>query len=210
MHRSGRLLLALALVVVGHLWIPRPVVACSCVAPIDALEMAGQDQSATVFTATTGVTVGDQMQVLVTRWFRGQPLSGLATVQILLGDGASCGMSPLPAGRGYLFMTYPSETSKHALSLCSPQGDLATGDGQALLARAVDLYGAGVAAPTDAPIATAPASSQPADASGDPTAIDAIASVAASVAPLALVIAFAVGLLGGVALILRRRPRLDD
>lgn len=206
MHRTARLLLALALVVVGHLSIPRPVVACSCVAPIDALDMAGQDQESTVFTATTGITVGDQMQVLVTRWFRGQPISGLATVQLHLGDGASCGMSPLPAGRAYLFMTYPSETSKHALSSCSPQGDLGTPDGQALLARAVELYGTGVAPPT----ATAPESTAPPDAYGDPTVIGAIASVAGSIAPLALVIAFAVGLLGGVALILRRRPRLDD
>lgn len=206
MHRSGRLLLALALVAVAHLWIPRPAVACSCVPPLDSLEMAAGDVTATIFAATTGPTVGDQMQVVVTRWFRGQSIGGVAAVQINLGDGASCGMSPLPAGHGYLFMTYPSETSPHALSLCSPQGDLATPDGQALLARAVQLYGAGAAPPGD----STPATVAPSAGYGDPTVIGLITSVVAGLAPLALVIAFALGLLGGVALILRRRTRLDD
>ncbi len=206
MHRSGRLLLALALVAVANLWIPLPAAACSCVPPLDSLEMAAGDPKATIFTATAGPMVGDQMQVVVTRWFRGQPIGGVAAVQIHLGDGGSCGMSPLAVGHGYLFMTYPSETSPHALSSCSPQGDLATPDGQALLARAVQLYGAGVAPPDE----SAPATVAPSDGYGDPTVIGLITSLATTVAPLALVIAFALGLLGGVALILRRRTRLDD
>ncbi len=206
MPRTGRLLLALALVAVTHLWIPRPAVACSCVPPLDSLEMAAGDPTATVFAATAGPTVGDQMQVVVTRWFRGQPIGGVAAVQIHLGDGASCGMSPLPVGHGYLFMTYPSETSPHALSSCSPQGDLATPDGRALLARAVQLYGDGAAPPGD----SAPATVAPSDGYGDPTVIGLIGSLAGGVVPIALVSAFALGLLGGVALILRRRTRLGD
>lgn len=197
MRRTTTLLVALALVVVAHLWVPRPAAACSCVAPIDALELVAQDPGASIFTATTGPTIGDEMQVLVTRWFAGQPISGLAAVEIHLGDGASCGMNPLPAGHGYLFMTYPSETARLALSLCSPHGDLATPDGQALLARAIELYGPGVAPPTDAPA--------PAEPSVHPTPAGLVETIMGAAVPVAVLVAFALGLIAGLALILRRR-----
>jgi hypothetical protein len=156
MRRTTTLLVALSLLVIAHLWIPRPAAACSCVAPIDSLEMVAQDPGASIFTATTGPTIADQMQVLVTRWFAGQPISGIAAVEILLGDSAMCGMSPLPAGREYLFQTYPSESARYSLSGCSPQGDLATPDGQALLARAIELYGPPAVEPTESPAPVAP------------------------------------------------------
>jgi hypothetical protein len=233
MRRTTTLLVALALVVTAHLWIPRPVVACSCVAPIDSLEMVAQDPGASIFTATTGPTIGDQMQVLVTRWIAGQPISGIAAVEILLGDSAMCGMSPLPAGREYLFQTYPSETARYALSGCSPQGDLATSDGQALLARAIELYGAGAGAPTEGPTPAAPTPGQPTIAPTEdptpaaptpaaptegatpgaptaaPTAVSTptnpVGSLLGTAVPIALVVAFALGVLAGLALILRRR-----
>jgi hypothetical protein len=165
------------------------------------------------------------MQVLVTRWFVGQPISGIAAVEILLGDSAMCGMNPLPAGREYLFQTYPSETARHSLSGCSAQGDLSTPDGQALLARTVELYGAGAGAatatdapteapapaPTDAPTG-APAPEAPTDAPpapeesyADPTPAGLAGSIVGTAVPVALIVAFALGLIAGLALILRRR-----
>ena len=201
MRRTAPLLVALAMVVVAHLWIPRPVAACSCVAPIDSLQMAAQDPSATIFTATTGPTFGDQMQVLVTRWFRGQPIAGIAAVEILLGDSAACGMSPLPAGRGYLFMTYPSETSPHALSSCSLQADLETPDGQAILARAIGLYGAGVAPPTDAPPTDPPAPTAPSTAPG---AGAGLGGLNVSV-PIVIAVVSLMGIILGLYLVLGRR-----
>lgn len=201
MRRTTTLLVALSLIVIAHLWIPRPTAACSCVAPIDSLEMVAQDPGASIFTATTGPTVGDQMQVLVTRWFAGQRISGIAAVELFLGDGSMCGMAPLPAGHHYLFMTYPSESARHALSLCSVQGDLATPDGQALLARAIELYGTGIAAPTEAPT-EAPA---PAEPYADPTPAGLVGSIVGVAVPIALVVAFILGLIAGLALILRRR-----
>ncbi|MEX1173239.1 MAG: hypothetical protein WEG56_11590, partial [Chloroflexota bacterium] len=194
MRRSAPLLVALALVVVGHLFVPRPALACSCVPPMDSIQMAAQDPEATIFTATTGPTVGDSMQVLVTRWFRGQPIAGVAAIQVLLGDSAMCGMMPLPVGHEYLFQTYPSENSRHALSGCSPQADLSTPDGQALLARTIQLYGAG-APPTDPPATTTAA----------PTAAGPVDAVLGTAVPITLVVAFALGLLVGAIAVLRRR-----
>jgi hypothetical protein len=233
MRRTTTLLVALSLLVIAHLWIPRPAAACSCVAPIDSLEMVAQDPGASIFTATTGPTIGDQMQVLVTRWFAGEPISGIAAVEILLGDSAMCGMSPLPAGREYLFQTYPSESARYSLSGCSPQGDLATPDGQALLARAIELYGAGAGAPTEGPTPAAPTPGQPTIAPTEdptpaaptpaaptegatpgaptaaPTAVSTptnpVGSLLGTAVPIALVVAFALGVLAGLALILRRR-----
>jgi hypothetical protein len=203
MRRTLPLLLALALLAVGHLASPQPAAACSCVPPIDSIEMADRDPEATIFTATTGPTVGDDMQVLVTRWFRGQPISGVAAVEILLGDSAMCGMNPLPAGREYLFQTYPSETSRHALSGCSPQGDLSTPDGQALLARTIELYGGGAAPPTEAP----PPAATTAATSAAPSPAGFVDTVMGAAVPVAVIVAFALGLIAGVALIVRRRGR---
>lgn len=206
MRRTASLLVALALVVVAQLFVPRPVAACSCVAPIDGIEMAAQDPDATVFTATTGPTVGDTMQVLVTRWFRGQPIAGVDAVEILLGDSSMCGMSPLPAGREYLFQTYPSETSRHALSGCSPQGDLATPDGQALLARAVELYGGGGAPPSEPP----PPAATTAAPTTDPSPTALVDTIVGAAIPISLAVALGLGIIAGVTLILRRRPGSPD
>ncbi len=189
MRRTAPLLVALAMVVVAHLWIPRPVAACSCVAPTEVLESAGRDPGSSVFTATAGVRIGDSIPVSITRWLKGTPPVGLAVIEGS-DPGDMCGSTSPPAGSEYLFVTYTSETSRLAISGCSVQADLTTLDGAAMLARAMDLFGAGAAPPTEAP---APAGLAPGP--------DSIAVLA----PAAIAIVAAMGIILGLYLVLGRR-----
>jgi len=191
MRRTGPLLLTLAMIVVAHLWVPQPVAACSCVAPMDVIESAGRDPGSAVFTATAGVRVGDSIPVAVTRWFKGLPPIGPA---ILEGSDPldMCGSTSPPAGGEYLFVTYTSETSRLAISGCSVQADITGPEGAATLARAIQIYGSGAAPPTDAPTPT----SQPSLVGG---------SIAATILALAVALIFGLGVVVGLVALLRRR-----
>jgi hypothetical protein len=150
MRHAGRLLLVLALVVVGHLFVPLPVAACSCVGPMDIVTGAGREPTTSVFTAIAGPRAGEQIPVTITRWFKGFPPVGPLFIQGGPPDDMCGGTSPPPGGE-YLFVTYASETSRYTINGCSVQADTSTPDGAALLAGAVAAFGPGVvpAAPDD-------------------------------------------------------------
>lgn len=192
MRRLGSLLLALALLVTAHLWVPLPVAACSCVAPMDVLEGAGRDPGASVFTAQAGPRVGNSIPFGITRWFKGIPPIGPAVLEGSPPDDM-CGNTTPPAGGEYLFVTYTSETSNLAISGCSVQADLATPDGRAMLARARAIYGGGAAPPTTAAAPTAASTAMP---TTDPAAL---------VVPIAVGSALLLGIVLGLATIIRRR-----
>jgi len=178
------------MIVVAHLWVPQPVAACSCVAPMDSIESAGRDPGSAVFTATAGVRVGDSIPVAVTRWFKGLLPIGPA---ILEGSDPldMCGSTSPPAGGDYLFVTYTSVTSRLAISGCSVQADIAGPEGAAMLARAMQIYGSGAAPPTDAP---APPSQSFVDG-----------GITAAILPLTVALIFGLGVVVGLVALFRRR-----
>ena len=190
--RRSLLSLAIAVLAVGGGWLslPRVTVACSCVGPEQIIEMAAQQPESTVFTAIAGPKAGRDIPVVVTRWFRGVPAIG---PMIIEGgpDDDMCGPTSPAAGGEFLFVTYQSETSRYAINGCSVQVDVSTPEGQALVARTVGWFGPGAA-----PSATDPPPQAPDDPAGD---------VAAILAPAAIVSLFALGLVGGALLVLRRR-----
>lgn len=197
MRRTAPLLVAVALVAIAHLFVPRPVAACSCVAPEDIIEMADRDPGTSVFTATAGPRVGDDIPVVVTRWLKG-PVPPVPTV-IKGGDPLDmCGPTSPPAGGEYLFVTYVSETSRLTINGCSVQADVSTPEGAAMLARAVALFGPGAAPPSEAPVPPDVSSAQPSDGG-------VVGTIMRTAAPIALAAAFALGLIAGLAPILRRR-----
>lgn len=193
MRRIGPVLLALTMITVAHLWVPRPVVACSCASPEVAIDSAGRNPGSSVFTATAGVRVGDSIPVTITRWFKGVPPAGPAIIE---GDDplSMCGPTSPPAGGHYLFVTYTSPTSRLAISGCSVQADLATSEGAGLLGRATELFGPGTAPPMETPSPPTQA------AEPDPGSF----SLATLVPVLAASVA-AIGALLGLVLVLARR-----
>lgn len=202
----SRALLVVAIAATAHLTSPAPAAACDCVAPMEVLEGSARDPGSSVFTATTGPTIGDQMSVLITTWYRGVLPAGPAVVEVALGDSAGCGIDPLPPGRAMLFVTYTSETSRHAISGCSVMAPLDSPEGAAMSARARELYGGGSAPQSSEAPPVAP-TAEPAAA--DPATAGLVETIVSAAIPLTLVVAFALGLVAGLALILRRRDRGD-
>ena len=149
--------------------------------------------------------------VTVTRWFKGggiiEPRVWLHPAGFSIGGGGSdCTIPPLPIGTEFIFIAFPAE-DMYSVGLCSPHAALATADGQAMLADAIQTFG-GVQPPATGPPATAPpAAPSPAGApSSDPTpAADppVPASVIDTIVPIAIVV-FGLGALIGVVGVLRR------
>jgi hypothetical protein len=181
---------------------PRPVAACSCAPPGAILETAATDPTIAVFTAVVGPSLGTETSLSVTRWFQGGgPGLAFVVLDVQVGDGAGCGTSTPPAGGEYLF-AMPLEGNRGGLSLCSMMADTSTAEGQAMLATASELGEPIIPSVTAPPGAGGP-SPTPGDA--DPTPTGLVVSMLGAVAPLGVAIAFGLGLIGGLVLILRRR-----
>ena len=178
---------------VGTLAMPAAVAACSCVTPENIVDAAGRQPGSAVFTATAGARIGDEIPVVVTRWLVGPPPAG-AVVLKGAPPGDMCGSTSPPPGGEYLFVTYQNEIARFNINGCSVQADVASPEGQALLARAMGRFGPGVAPDPDPPPTAAPSADMATFAG---TAIGALG-------PLILVVAFGAGLILGVIGVLRR------
>lgn len=134
--------------------------------------------------------------VTITRWFQGggvfEPRVWF-TAGSFSGDGASCGTTPLPVGTEWIFAAYRTE-GMYGTGLCSPHAAIATPEGQAMLADALQTFG------QPPPVATGPPAG-PAEGS-DLTAV--ASAFVGALGPLLFVIVFGVGLLLGLVAILRR------
>lgn len=183
--------MAVALVVTGHLFVAQPTAACSCVPQDMVLESAGEDPGSSVFTAEAGNAVAAALPVRITRWFKGIPPAEPTFLEMLPGDGANCGLTngPPPA-QEYLFVTYASDTSRLAISLCSVVADVQTPEGVALLTRAAEIFGPGLAPPSADP-APSPAP---------------VGDGVAMLIPGVLALVFGLGLLVGILAVVRRLP----
>ena len=157
------------------------------------------DPDAVVLTGFVAPRDGQGYPVTVSRWFRGGgPLESRVwfTAASFSGDGASCGVAPLPVGTEWIFVAYRTE-GMYGTGLCSPHAALATAEGEAMLADAVRTFGGG------APLGTGPPTGS-GSAAIDPGA------VAGVVGPLAVVLLVGVAFLLGLVGVLRRvRPERD-
>jgi hypothetical protein len=163
--RRAILGLALALGLGLQVAIVPPVGACSCMAPQPMAAYAG-DGSSVIFTGVVEPRDARGFPVTVTRWFQG---GGVLESRIWLdpagfgGDGASCGLEPLPAGGEWIFVAYRAEDQRDlGLNLCSPHASAGDPNGEAMLADAVRTFGGPVVPSADPPPSTgAPAASAP-------------------------------------------------
>ncbi len=194
--RSHRALGTFALIIgitLGALAMPTATAACSCVGPETIIDSAGREPGSAVFTATAGPRTGNDIPVFVTRWLSGPPSIGAVVLKAGPPDDM-CGSTTPPAGGEYLFVTYATETSRFNINGCSVQADVASPEGQALLARAIGRFGTGVAPdPDPPPIAT--------------SGVDVgsiVKGILGALGPLVLVVAFGVGLMLGLVGVLKR------
>jgi LPXTG-motif cell wall-anchored protein len=176
--------LALAM---GALSQPPITVACSCVDPAMHVDMLGDDPQLEAFIGRPGPEMPDGVPVAVDAWF-GHPAPALVVrLAVLKGDGASCGTGAPAVGRQFLFVLYAGDDGRYAVSLCSLVADLATPDGQAVLARVVAVHG------------------DPISSTLDPPGSDPDTGPGANILPLAIGGVAVVGFAIGVLLIVRRR-----
>ncbi|HEX4897839.1 MAG TPA: hypothetical protein VFV53_05710 [Candidatus Limnocylindrales bacterium] len=146
--RHLRIALAVAVLAGGFsllgLAAPGCAYACSCIQPQPIAEYA--NEPGTLILKGT-VTVYDETsrrgQFHVERWFKGS--SDLADIPIRGGDGADCGLT-LTSGQTLVMVAFEEE-GVLAPNICSPWGDLATAEGQALEAQTIEAFGEGVPVP---------------------------------------------------------------
>ena len=178
--RAVRIALALAFAlmasVVAVLTMPRPVLACSCVG-FNTLKEAATPGTA-VFTGTAGLRQARGVPVEVERWFFG---GGAAPIVWLsgqsFGDSAACGVNPPPPGSSWLWVAWRGDDGTFGTGLCSLSGNLASPEGQAMLAEAVTAFGEAPAPPEETATPTSEAA-LPTRAAAIPTPVAGPADVA--------------------------------
>ncbi|HUQ77895.1 MAG TPA: hypothetical protein VM427_03340 [Patescibacteria group bacterium] len=185
----------------------RPAGACSCARFTSMRDGANADSA--VFSGTAGVRDRRGVPVSIDRWFWGRgaaPIVWLAASSF--GDGAACGTNPPPAGSSWIWVTwFPPDAADPATGLCSPSGDLSTGDGQKMLAEAIQAFPALVPLETLEPTAIPAGPATPAVTAAPDSA--AVARDQAGVAIGAGLIAVVAILFGGLTLLARRLDRND-
>jgi hypothetical protein len=191
----------LALVIglsLGTLALPRATAACSCAQPGPLAGVRGDPEIA-VFTGTVDVRDPRGFPVTVTRWFQGGGLIERRvwfTANSFSGDGASCGVAPLPVGTEWIFVAYRTD-GMYGTGLCSPHAATATAEGQAMLAEAARTFGAPASIGPDP--TTDPPSIRP-----DPDVASLAGVIVGTIGPLVLVVVFGTGLLLGLVGVLKR------
>jgi hypothetical protein len=194
----------LTLGVIAFLLVFRPVLvppaaACSCAMDPDPVGAAAQADTTFVFTGIVQPPTDVGTPVVLTRWFEGSPPGSIVALDnqgFQDPTGASCGVARPPAGTEWIFVSGLAEGGLFGVSLCTTHADLATPEGQDLLAAANSRFGDGSLPSADPDPPPEPA---PAPASGGPSMDTVMLVVAGAVA--AVGIAVAAG-----AVLWRRRP----
>jgi hypothetical protein len=179
-----------------------PTVACSCAMDPDPIAAAAAEPGTSIFTGTMLAATPEGTPVQLTRWFGGpvpQPVVWLDNAGFEDPMGGSCGVNrPSPVGSEWIFVSGRDEVGLFRIGLCSTFGPLATDQGQELLASAERILG-----PPSVPLPSAdPAPVSPSDAGAG--------SVTAVLIPVLIAGAAVVGVLAGLALILRSRRAGGD
>lgn len=209
--RRAALLFVVAFVAAfgGVMTTVRPVAACSCAGPGPMKENATAEQA--IFTGMAGSLEARGVPVKVDRWLWGQnaaPVVWLAASSF--GDSAGCGTNPPREGSSWLWVAWlPGNKGDFGTGLCSPSGDLATPEGQAMLKEALAVFGQ-IAVPaeteTPTPDSVLPVTIEP-EATPDPAAA---ARDRAAVTIIGGLFAGSLLLFGGVLLVGRLMARRTD
>jgi hypothetical protein len=158
---GGAVLLGLSAVLLQWVALPRPALACSCVAPLPTLEEFVEQAGGgiAVITGTVGAPLPETTPVVVEAWF-----FGAAPQDVVWISGGSNVMSScdrmLGVGERHLLVLYGPPGERYSTNVCARGASLDTQEGQALLAEAVALFGTGEPPPT-----AEPAPEQPLDLS---------------------------------------------
>lgn len=211
MYRRSILLRLVALIAlaVSALALPTATFACSCAIQDSMAEVRGDPEIA-VFSGVVDPQDARGYPVTITRWFQG---GGIIEPRIWFtassfgGGGGDCSVAPLPVATEWIFVAYRTE-GMYGTGLCSPHAALATADGQAMLADAVQTFGGVQPRATDPPTAASPPTA-PSAAPSPTTAPAAPVGLVEAVAPVAIAI-FGLGALLGVVGVLRRMRQSRD
>lgn len=162
------------------------------------------DPSTAIFTAIVQPRDARGFPVIVTRWFQGGPFDAQVwfDAAAFSGDGAGCGIAPLPIATEWIFVAYRIEGRQElGTGLCSPHAALTgpdTAAGRAMLADAVRTFGPGFGLGGGPP------------ATPDPTIPGAVETTLPSPAILLIGLVVAVGFVAGLVVILARRRAHPD
>jgi hypothetical protein len=155
-----------------------------------------------IFSGTADIRQPRGVPVAVDRWFWGdgaEPVVWLSDNSF--GDGAACGVSVPPPGSHWIWVTWRQEDSgDFATGLCSPAGNLATPEGQAMLEEALATF-TGAALPTAAAVPSVDAAPTTPPAADPATPADQTGLLVGSAIAVATLALF-----GGIVLAARRRP----
>ena len=198
--------IALSLLAVVRPVTVTPTVACSCAMPGDPMADAAKEPRTAVFTGMVGLPTPEGVPVAVSRWFKAAP-PGPVVLLDSQGfedpNGGMCGTNRPAAGSEWIFVAWFNERARFDVNLCSTHADLASPEGQALLADAEAAFG-----PTE-PIPVATAQPAPAATAQPANPADPATSAAQPIPTGLLLMAGGAGLLVvlGVALVLAPRRR---
>ena len=148
MFRVRQLLAVLAVVgmtSLAGLIDPSSTYACSCIAPRPVAEYRGNAEYAVLVGRVANVDANQRGSFVVERWFQG----GAAPVVPFSTGGGMCGPT-VSAGQQLVLVSFVDAGVLQA-GVCSPIGDLATAEGQALAQEVAAAFGAGRAADGDPP-----------------------------------------------------------
>jgi hypothetical protein len=172
-----------------------PVVACSCAVPTSLAEQATAEHA--IFAGTADVLQARGVPVVVERWFWGAGAAPVVwlTAESFGDDGGSCRTNVPPPGSQWIWVAWlPGNEGDFGTGLCSPSGNLATPEGQAMFDEAVATF-VGAPIPSPEPVLTAAPATSPSAAPADRTGL--VVGGAIAIASLAL--------FGAIVLVARRR-----
>jgi hypothetical protein len=177
----------------------RPVAACTCAMPGAMKDYATPANA--IFTGTAGALQARGVPVQVDRWFWGKGASSIVWLAASsFGDSAACGTIPPKPGSAWLWIAWPAERGDFGIGLCSPNGDLATPEGRAMLEEATAVFPAVVPDPSD-PTAEPAANPLP---TVDPAAADPTVT---GLRIAAILVLASLVMFGALAVIARRSTR---
>jgi hypothetical protein len=159
---AAAILLTLSAVFAQAVLFPGRALACSCIGPPPPLaEIAATDDVAIV-AGTVGPALADRTPVAVDAWFHGIAPADLVWLSGGTQQMTSCDIIMSP-GEQRLFVLYGSVEGMYSANSCSPSGVIGTAEGDALVAEAIQAFGAPQLPPTAEPEPEPPAApaSQP-------------------------------------------------
>ena len=128
---------------------PSSTYACSCAPPRPVAEYRGNPEYLVLVGRVANVDANQNGSFIVERWFQG----GAAPVVPISTGGGMCG--PMVSAGQQLVLVSAVDAGVLQAGVCSPIGDLATAEGQALAQEVATAFGAGRAADGDPPNGTA-------------------------------------------------------